>query len=482
MQLLFNTKIPATDTLFVLLPLKPGKKDFSSLLPDNAIKEIKSLISAGYFEGKPGETHVLATPIPKVKRVVVFGIGEIKKPLTWRKGAALAIRKANEHKVKNPALLLGDNGDVRRAASGVMLGNYKFKIGNREEESNPDEVHVLCSEKHDAAIVASEVALCEGVNLTRDLINTPPNFMTPDILAQAAQKIAKKSRKLSVKILKPKEMAKLGMGLLLGVGQGSVEESRLIILEYKGGDKKEKPVAFVGKGVCFDSGGYNLKPTNYIEEMKSDMAGAASVLGLFDWIAHAEPEKNIVGVIGAVENLVSGNAMKPGDILTSMKGDTVEITNTDAEGRLVLADCLYYTAKTYEPEYMVDLATLTGACIVALGNEIAGVMGNDDKVVKSLLKAAKDADEEMWELPLNDFFREKIKGDVSDLINATNGVGAGSSMGGAFLDHFVEKTPWAHLDIAGVAFHGKAGDELSPKGATGAVLRTLRELIEPKHS
>ena len=330
-------------------------------------------------------------------------------------------------------------------------------------------------EKVEKKEITKAVSLAKSTCLTRDLINLPPNMMTPKILASKAKKVGSA---VKVKVMGEKQMAKLGMGSLLGVGQGSHEETQLIIFEYKGGKRGEKPLALVGKGVCFDSGGYNVKPTGHIEEMKSDMSGAATVVGMFDYIARTKPKRNIVGVIGAVENLVNGNAYKPSDIITAMNGDTIEVTNTDAEGRLVLADCLYYTATKLKPSKIIDLATLTGACIAALGYKISAIMGNDSSLIKEVQSAAGKAGELVWELPITDHFREKIKGENSDLINWTAGVSAGSSMGGAFLQNFVEDIPWIHMDIAGTAFHIKTSDSVTPKGATGVMMRTLSEWIE----
>jgi leucyl aminopeptidase len=230
--------------------------------------------------------------------------------------------------------------------------------------------------------------------------------------------------------------------------------------------------------VCFDSGGYNLKPTKHIEAMHSDMAGAATVMGIFHWLAATQPKVHVIGVLGAVENMVSGNAFKPGDIITLGNGQTCEITNTDAEGRLVLADCLHHVVTKYKPTKIIDFATLTGACVAALGYDITGLMTNDASFLKSVSHSAEKCDERVWELPIIPVFREKIKSEVADLQCWTAGVSAGASMAGAFLENFVQKTPWVHCDIAGTAYHETSGDELSPRGATGVLVQTVCEWLK----
>ncbi len=477
MKISISPKITKTDAIFILLPEKNWQKQFESNLEKNLATQIALHFKNKNFKGKLGEILQIFPSYKLAKKIFLVGAGELKEKIDIRKTASLAIREAKKIKTGNVALLCPKDFDVERVVSGILLGDYEFKIGDRSEQFTPKSATIISSQKISKKELDSEIALSEATNFVRELTNLPPNMMTPKILATSAKKEIKTSPKMKVKVMGEKEIQKLKMGNLFGVGQGSHEESQLIVFEYSGGKKGEKPLAIVGKGVCFDAGGYNLKPTNHIEDMKCDMAGAATVLGIFKWISEVQPKKNIVGVVGAVENLVSGNAFKPGDILTSMNGKTMEITNTDAEGRLVLADCLYYAATKLKPAQMIDLATLTGACIAALGHEITAIMGNNKKLLDSIEKAAKGADEPVWELPITDHFREKVKGDISDLKNWTAGVSAGSSMGGAFLEYFVEKIPWAHLDIAGTAFHGKAGDELSPKGGTGVMIRTLAGMI-----
>ncbi len=475
MKISMASSLKKTDGLFIFLPEKNGKKAFQDL--DEVLKkEISDRFAAKDFEGKKGEILQVFPTNVSAKKVLLVGMGKMKDLIDVRKAAGTAIRKAKKLKLDQVSFMIPDNINPKRVISGAILGNYEFKLGDTKERFTPTQITIISTQKLSESELASEIAISESTNFTRDLINLPPNLLTPKLLADHAHKKIEKDVKISVS--GNKEIQKLGMGSLFGVGQGSHEESQLIVLEYHGGKESEKPLALVGKGVCFDSGGYNLKPTNHIEDMKSDMSGAATVLGIFQWIAKTKPKKNVIGVIGAVENLVSGNAYKPGDIVTAMNGQTIEITNTDAEGRLVLADCLHYVTTKFKPAQIIDIATLTGACIAALGYEITGIMGNDKTLLDQVKKSAKSCDEQVWELPITDLFREKVKGENSDLLNWTAGVSAGSSMGGAFLEGFVKKTPWVHLDMGGTAFNGKAGNELSPKGATGAMMRTLKGMIE----
>jgi leucyl aminopeptidase len=296
--------------------------------------------------------------------------------------------------------------------------------------------------------------------------------LTPLELANQAKKIAGQSSKIKLKILKEKELLKNKLNLIYSVGLGSAQESRLIILEYNNGPKSEKPTLLVGKGVTFDSGGFNLKPTSGIENMKMDMAGAATVLGLFSILSKTNLPVNIIGVIPAVENLLGHNAYKPGDILTAYNNKTIEITNTDAEGRLILADSISYGIDKYDPKQIIDVATLTGACIVALGHTYTAIISNNKKLVKQMWKASKQSGEKAWPLPLDTYHRNKVKGEISDYKNWSAGVQAGSIMGGAFLEKFVNKKPWIHLDIAGSAFYENKID-FHEKGATGQPLSTI---------
>ncbi len=294
------------------------------------------------------------------------------------------------------------------------------------------------------------VALADGIDLCRTLGNTPPNVCNPQWLESNAKKIASAHAKLKLTVLNEKQMHKLGMGALLGVSRGSAQPPRMIIFEYKGGATKEKPLALVGKGVTFDSGGINIKPSNGLDEMKYDMCGAATVFGAIEAAAKMNLRCNIVGVVAAAENMPSSDSYRPGDVLTSLSGKTIEIKNTDAEGRLLLADALTYVTK-FKPHTVIDMATLTGACIAALGHEVGAVMGNDDLLCQQLHQAGQRAGDQIWQLPLWDCYRPALKSDVADLTNL-GGKGAGTITAGMFLQEFASDYRWAHLDIAGVAW------------------------------
>ena len=482
MKITTSSKLPAScDALFLFANEKKFlSKSYAKLLTPAQKKSIEELYSAKDFQGEMGEIMQIFPSFAKNKKTFLVGLGKLEQVVDIRKAASLALRRAKKIKAKNVAFLLPAKVDLARVTSGAILGDYTFKIGEDKEKFSPTKLTLISSDQYHETEIAVEQAIAEATNYTRELINLPGGHMHPELLAAEARKLGKK-KNISVKVLGEKAMHKLNMGALLSVGQGSSHESQLIILEYKGTTKKDAPTAFIGKGVCFDSGGYNLKPTGHIEDMKSDMSGAATVLGIFHFLAELQPKQNFIGVIGAVENMLSSDAVKPGDIVTAMNGKTIEITNTDAEGRMVLTDCLHYTVTKYKPSQMIDIATLTGAAIAALGYEITAFMGNDKKLLASLTSSAQNADEDLWELPITPFFRTKIKNDISDLQNWTAGISAGSSMGGAFLESFVSETPWAHLDIAGTAFHQKAGDELSPKGATGVMMRTLAHwILDPR--
>ena len=322
-------------------------------------------------------------------------------------------------------------------------------------------------------------SLLEGTNFTKDLVSEPGNILHPDEYAKRILKLKKIG--LKIKAYNEKELKKLGMGALLGVGQGSIRGSYLVTIEWNGNKSKNKPLAFVGKGVCFDTGGYSLKPAKFMEDMTYDMAGSAAVVGLMKTLALRKAKINAVGVVGLVENMVSGNAQRPGDIVKSYSGKTIEVLNTDAEGRLVLADALTFTEKKFKPRFIVDLATLTGAIIVSLGSEYAGLFSNDDKLSKQLLEAGKKVDEKLWRMPLHKNFDKLMDSKNADMQNINYVGGAGSTTAAQFLQRFIiNKTPWAHLDIAGMAFSKYAG-ALNSGGATGYGVRLLHKFVEDNY-
>ena len=319
-------------------------------------------------------------------------------------------------------------------------------------------------------------AIEEGTFYARDLVSEPGNVLHPDEYAKRLKSLSKYG--LKIKIYDEKKLKKLGMNTLLGVGQGSIRGSYLVSMEWNGLKNNSKPLAFVGKGVCFDTGGISLKPAKFMEDMTYDMAGSAVVVGLMKSLALRKAKVNAVGVVGLVENMPGGNAQRPGDIVKSYSGKTVEILNTDAEGRLVLADALSYTEKKFKPKFIVDLATLTGAIIVSLGSEYAGLFSNNDNLSKQLIDSGESVEEKVWRMPLNKNFDKLINSKNADMQNINYVGGAGSTTAAQFLQRFIlNKTPWAHLDIAGMAF-SKYGGALNSGGATGYGVRLLNKLIE----
>jgi leucyl aminopeptidase len=360
---------------------------------------------------------------------------------------------------------------------GLKLKSYEFNIYKSKKNKKLVTINIIGSKnKISKQGHLRFKALEEGSFFARDLVSEPGNVLHPDEYAKRINSLKKFGLKIST--YDKKKLTKLGMNALLGVGQGSIRGSYLVTMEWNGLKNKSKPLAFVGKGVCFDTGGYSLKPAKFMEDMTYDMAGSATVVGLMKNLALRKAKVNAVGVVGLVENMVSGNAQRPGDIVKSYSGKTIEILNTDAEGRLVLADALTFTEKKFKPKFMVDLATLTGAIIVSLGSEYAGLFSNDDKLSKQLLDAGKKVEEKLWRMPLHKNFDKLIDSKNADMQNINYVGGAGSTTAAQFLQRFIlNKTPWAHLDIAGMAF-SKYGGALNSGGATSYGVRLLNKLIE----
>ncbi len=359
---------------------------------------------------------------------------------------------------------------------GIKLKSYTFDKYKSKKEKKKLSITLIGKNIPTKKDQIKFKALEEGTFFARDLVSEPGNVLHPDEYAKRLKLLKKFGLKIS--IYDEKKLKKMGMNTLLGVGQGSIRGSYLVTIKWKGLKNNSKPLAFVGKGVCFDTGGYSLKPAKFMEDMTYDMAGSAAVVGLMINLALRKAKINAVGVVGLVENMVSGNAQRPGDIVKSYSGKTVEILNTDAEGRLVLADALTYTEKKFKPKFMVDLATLTGAIIVSLGSEYAGLFSNDDKLSKQLLESGDKVEEKLWRMPLHKNFDKLINSKNADMQNINYVGGAGSTTAAQFLQRFIlNKTPWAHLDIAGMAF-SKYGGALNSGGATGYGVRLLNRLVE----
>ncbi len=359
---------------------------------------------------------------------------------------------------------------------GLMLKSYNFeKYKTKKIKKN---ITIFVNGKNKPSLIEQRKfkAIEEGSFYTRDLVSEPGNVLHPDEYAKRINTLKKLG--LKVTVYDEKKLKKLGMNTLLGVGQGSIRGSYLVTMEWSGLKNNSKPLAFVGKGVCFDTGGISLKPAKFMEDMTYDMAGSAVVVGLMKTLALRKAKINAVGVVGLVENMPGGNALRPGDILKSYSGKTVEVLNTDAEGRLVLADALTYTEKKYNPKFIIDLATLTGAIIVSLGSEYAGLFSNNDKLSKQLIEVGENVEEKVWRMPLNKNFDKLIDSKNADMQNINYVGGAGSTTAAQFLQRFIlKKTPWAHLDIAGMAF-SKYGGALNSSGATGYGVRLLNKLVE----
>ena len=363
---------------------------------------------------------------------------------------------------------------------GLKLKSYEFNKYKTKKETRLISIHVRGNKNKPS--VQNQLkfkALEEGTFYARDLVSEPGNILHPNEYAKRLNLLRKDGLKINV--YNEKKLKKLGMNALLGVGMGSIRGSYLVTIEWNGAKNNSKPLAFVGKGVTFDTGGYSLKPARFMEDMTYDMAGSAAVVGLMKNLALRKSKINAVGVVGLVENMVSGDAQRPGDIVKSYSGKTIEVLNTDAEGRLVLADALTFTEKKFKPKFMIDLATLTGAIIVSLGSEYAGLFSNDDKLSKQILNAGENVEEKLWRMPLHKNYDKLMNSKNADMQNINYVGGAGSTTAAQFLQRFIlNKTPWAHLDIAGMAF-SKYGGALNSGGATGFGVRLLNQLIEENY-
>jgi leucyl aminopeptidase len=388
--------------------------------------------------------------------------------------------KNSEYFIDSDSLKIKYENFIGYFLHGLKLKSYEFKKYISKKETRIISLNIFGNKnKPSAQNQLKFKALEEGTFYARDLVSEPGNILHPDEYTKRLNSLRRDG--LKVNIYDEKKLKKLGMNALLGVGQGSIRGSYLVTMEWNGAKNNSKPLAFVGKGVTFDTGGYSLKPARFMEDMTYDMAGSAAVVGLMKNLALRKAKINAVGVVGLVENMVSGDAQRPGDIVKSYSGKTIEVLNTDAEGRLVLADALTFTEKKFKPKFMIDLATLTGAIIVSLGSEYAGLFSNDDKLSKQILNAGKTVEEKLWRMPLHKNYDKLMNSKNADMQNINYVGGAGSTTAAQFLQRFIlNKTPWAHLDIAGMAF-SKYGGALNPGGATGFGVRLLNQLIEENY-
>ena len=476
---------------------------------DKAVNgRLRALLASGEFTGQLGQVSILHSATGerlRAKRVVLVGLG--KRPeasldkLRQAVGkAAKAVREvgAKSFSIPVPGLIRAgiggarangapetgpiDSNDAAQAmVEGALLGLYQFNVYRTEGNGAVKEITSIAfivdqraQKSHVEQAVRWGQAVADAAVFVRDLCNHPANVVTPTYIAIEAKKIAKEAARVRCTVLDRQDMQRIGMGAMLGVARGSHEPPKFIVLEYRGGSKNERPIALVGKTVTFDSGGISIKPADNMEQMKADMTGGAGVLAAVRTAARMRLPLNVVGIIPATENMPGGSATKPGDVLTSLSGKTIEVINTDAEGRLILADGLTYATR-YNPEVLVDIATLTGACVVALGNVAIGVLGNNQALIEELKEAGEQSGERTWQLPLWDDYYDLIKSDVADVKN-TGGRPGGTITAAAFLSKFIGKAVWAHLDIASTDWSDKEKAYL-PKGPTGVGVRLLIQFL-----
>jgi leucyl aminopeptidase len=444
-----------------------------------------SMYETKEFTGKPGTIQVVHTlgALP-AQLVVLAGVGDIKEvtPERVRQSAGAAAQALLAARASSAATVLHEvapvTGLLEASLEGFSLGAYRYdcyKTKDRQPVALEEMTALLSEADSISQSAADEVrTVCDAVSMARDLVSAPGNVATPFHLAEKALELGGQYG-IHCTILHQEELEKLGMGALLAVGQGSQHPPRMVVMEYRGAGTTEKPTALVGKGITFDTGGISLKPGANMEMMKQDMAGGAAVLGTMQAAAALKLPVNLVALVPLAENMPDGRAYKPGDVVTTLSGQTVEINNTDAEGRLILCDALHY-AHRFTPAAIIDLATLTGACVVALGHNATGAMGNDPKLLSALSRAGEATGERLWELPLWDEYGDLMKSDIADLKNA-GGPHAGTISAGWFLKQFVGTYKWVHLDIAGTAWEDK-GRHYLPKGATGVGVRLLVEYLK----
>ena len=490
MQVTFS-KAAMPKTGAVIIPCFESQKEGSAYkFYDKATRgALVRAAKASGFVGKPGQSVVIAGPAGVNNgHIVLVGAGKAGA-FTKHKAEKVGARAAAKVMVlreksvlfaldgfSSPAL--SDELTAAHIAFGARLRTYTFNQYRTTQEKNEkmvlSKIGIYDADPASKTVYSELETLADGIFLTRDLVSEPPNVLYPESFAQRCREL--ESVGLKVKILGEKEMAKLGMGSLLGVGQGSVRESKLVAMEWRGASKSDPVTCFVGKGVTFDTGGISLKPPAGMEDMKWDMGGAGAVTGAMMAIASRKAKANVVGVIGLVENMPDGNAQRPGDVVTSMSGQTIEVLNTDAEGRLVLADAMWWAQETYNPKVVVDLATLTGAILVSLAHEFGGLFSNNDQLAEKLIESGKSSGDNLWHMPLTKTHYDMIKSPIADMKNI-GGRWAGSSTAAAFLGNFVKDgVDWAHLDIAGMAWNEK--DKITgPKGGSGYGVRLLDEFV-----
>ena len=457
-------------------------KSLIASLSDKDKNNVSDAISLDLSDGDAGQ-YLMVSGLDSYKRIMVYNLGDKDKITNdrIRSFASKLYSLVNSKKIKSMALNtksfgLSNKDKTQSMVEGLILGSYLFDDHKSKKSKNNHLGSISLLGKVDKAIVDKAQIIAQSVCFARDLGNHPANILTPTYLANESKRISK-AKNMRCTVIDVSKFEKMGLGSFYGVARGAKEPAKMIIVEYNGGKKSQKPIALVGKGLTFDTGGISLKPGSRMDEMKFDMCGSATVMGVMNAVSILQPKINIVFAIGSTENMPGSDAQRPGDIVTAYNGKTIEVLNTDAEGRLVLADVLSYVNKNYKPSYMLDFATLTGAVLVALGHRASGLMGNDDKLINKVKKSSKATDEKVWELPLWPEYSKDIQGKYADIQNLGK-AGAGTITAGAFLKEFVGDTPWCHLDIAGTAWGPKEPSYQPKIGATGVAVRLVYHLIE----
>jgi len=469
-----NKNFIEKDTLVFFITKENQKEAFQL----KYLKEIKE----EYISFK--KNKIFFFPNKKGASIITCGLGEEKLSLESIRIAGATVTKfCNKNKIKSINIILSKLKDldetvvIKSIAEGLLLANYKFSNYLSEDDSTTllKKINFISEIKDVDEILEETKILSENTFYCRDMVNETSEKSNADYFVKEARKLAKASN-VSLKVLTKETLKKKKFGLLLAVNQGSKIPARLLVIEYKGNAKNKKSIALVGKGITFDSGGINLKPSGHIETMRMDMAGAATVFSTIKAASELKIKKNIFAVIPLTENMLSNDSYRPGDIFKSYNGKTVEIGNTDAEGRLILADAISFTEKEIKPEYIIDLATLTGACIVSFGETIAAYLSTDENMIKNLEKASNETGDKLWRLPLDEDYEDRLKSDIADLNNISSEKNAGTITAAIFLKKFIDKTKWAHIDIAGTAWYSKERG-YRPKRATGFGVRLLVNFI-----
>ena len=481
----FNQSVSELKTKVLICGFFEGGKLLNEI-NDLTSEKLNNVIKLENFSGKKGESLIVYGD-SNIKRIMLVGLGA-KKSFTSEHARIIGSKvasKVNNMKIDSMAIF-HKSFSLNRAViaqsfiEGIILSNYQFLTykTNDKKVNSLSSLTIVGNINTMGIEIGQKIA--EGVNYARNLGNHPPNILTPKYMAEEAKKISK-APNMKFKVFDVKEFSKMGLGSFYSVAKGSLDvPAKFIIVEYNGGKKSDMPLALIGKGLTFDSGGISIKPSPSMDEMKFDMCGSATVMGVMKIVSMLQPKINIVFAIGATENMPDGNAQKPGDIVTAYNGKTIEILNTDAEGRLVLADVLSYIEKQYKPNAMLDFATLTGAVLIALGDKASGIMGNNNDFIKEVKQSSDRTGEKVWELPLWDEYSNDIKSKVADIKNLGKGRLAGTISAGAFLKEFVSDTPWVHMDIAGTAWGPTEPAYLPKSGATGVAVRLVYDLIQKR--